>query len=846
MSRNDAIVVRLGLRSAPTWLALFLVPVTLVVHQWNPCDSTASVAAGDALVHCGLCLSLGFFAALGAWLNPASDSANGAFGNGMQRGGVRRASRGVSILAIATVVFCGWLAIVTWWVIGRGNVRFAINGFWEVVSQAVACAAIACLASRPGFSRWTFIALVSVGMGIVAYGYWEYGVIQPELRAALARDPAGLFRREGIAMDSSSGLLLADRIRSTEMRSVFALANSLGGFLACLWIVALALGWSIWNRTFNNAIHLRGRGLALLPIALALFSIGLALLLTKSRTAWLASAAGTIFLILVYGFGNATAVAWLRRQRWTVAAVGIVLAVVSGVVYAMDPLIFQEAGKSLAYRLDYWRGAMALIYQRPWLGYGCGNFQSTYLWVKLPTAAESPADPHNVALELAHAGGVALLLVGLVWAGILLRLLLLREPAYLVNRESGYRNGMDRIGREGVVSSPLGSGAESQAGEPLAGYVYAFWGGGIVAALGVLAWNFFMAGDSQLLAAALAVLTASATGVILLHIPAYSASVQRLVQDDGESPSLAWQAAMITTLMIHLMASGGWMLPGTMAMATLVTGLGIHRAASLATRGEDRGLDLRLAHRKPKEKWMAGCLSLGAGVLMVLWWITMASPVTSSQRAIFQSLNNRSTVTVDSIRTVIASDRYDPELSRMALLVCVEQLERPLGQAMRGAWEELAWESRRSFLARDPEHSLAFGACGQAELRMAVTAETVFDREQWLAKADQDFRDASRTYPASVEGHVQAAVAAFLVGDGAAVAIHCDGAEAIDRVTPHRDRKIEASIVFWPVRLVPEGEDFPAEARRGVPLGFLRAEPAVRFLRNSESLRVESLPSVGP
>jgi hypothetical protein len=65
MMRDGTLAFPARIRESPTWLAMFLIPVTLTLHQWNPCDSTASVAAGDSLVHIGLCLAIGLLVALG-------------------------------------------------------------------------------------------------------------------------------------------------------------------------------------------------------------------------------------------------------------------------------------------------------------------------------------------------------------------------------------------------------------------------------------------------------------------------------------------------------------------------------------------------------------------------------------------------------------------------------------------------------------------------------------------------------------------------------------------------------------------------------------------------------------
>ncbi len=135
------------------------------------------------------------------------------------------------------------------------------------------------------------------------------------------------------------------------------------------------------------------------------------MLATKSRSGFL----GATFGVGVWGVLSFLA-ALRRAERKTArrvafgtfgafvgAAVLLVGAFATGL---LDREVFAEAGKSLGYRLDYWRSTAAMIADSPLLGVGPGEFQSVYARYISPTASEFIADPHSFAFELAALFGV--------------------------------------------------------------------------------------------------------------------------------------------------------------------------------------------------------------------------------------------------------------------------------------------------------------------------------------------------------------------------------------------------------------------------------------------------------
>ncbi|MCA9094050.1 MAG: O-antigen ligase family protein, partial [Planctomycetaceae bacterium] len=157
-------------------------------------------------------------------------------------------------------------------------------------------------------------------------------------------------------------------------------------------------------------------------------AIGYALLLTKSRTAYAGgiTAAGLLVCVTVFS------VVRTLRGRLSVLVVMIVLTAGVGIggylTGGIDRLVWEEAPKSLKYRMEYWQGAMGVIGEAPVFGTGPGQFRQHYLKYKLPESSEEIVDPHNMLLDVWSNGGM-IGLVGLIgilgwvlWRGVKLGL----------------------------------------------------------------------------------------------------------------------------------------------------------------------------------------------------------------------------------------------------------------------------------------------------------------------------------------------------------------------------------------------------------------------------------------
>ena len=331
-----------------------------------------------------------------------------------------------------TLIVVGHLVSGVWILSTEGHKRWAVNVMWEWVSLGAMCLVLR--RSKAALTVATTMLIVLAGHGI-----WQYAVDFPALRAEYAAHVSGggsaldqvRNQREltllGIGESESVRRLFADRLASLEPLGPFALANTLGGLLA---MVLLLGGASLLGSKRSTGQYVVGV-LLLVPVAYCLF-------LTKSRTAFVATAAG----FALFGFRS-----YLTRNKAVKAAdsqpatsgsgrllatglIGLTAAVIVAAVATggLDEQVISESPKSLQYRLMYWQGTINTLRESPLLGTGPGNFRQNYTAHKLPASSEEILDPHNLFLDAWCNGGVIALLGLLVLAGLALRSALVRHP----------------------------------------------------------------------------------------------------------------------------------------------------------------------------------------------------------------------------------------------------------------------------------------------------------------------------------------------------------------------------------------------------------------------------------
>ncbi|MDP1799330.1 MAG: O-antigen ligase family protein [Planctomycetaceae bacterium] len=323
----------------------------------------------------------------------------------------------------AAILIVEWLGIAAVWSILRDLVR--VPGIRAAIWQS------------------TLLAIIAVAVS----GCWQHWIELPSMAQRLGpkfdavRAGSDVARqelsREGVPLNEPDFTLFEKRLRdSREPFAFFALANTLGGFLATGLMMLLAdrlcaTGSASVFADRENVARSKEKTLAE-PVAheeaskpqdwsgltiLGVIAIGLCLLLTKSRTALLAAllVGGTVVGFRVLG----TRFKMLCSRRIVTIVVGGLIAatVLIGLLSRLgswDREMLTEAAKSLSYRVYYWTGTAELIAEHPILGGGLGQFRNAYLRVKAPAASEEIADPHNLLLDVWFQGGL-LAAAGAFW-----------------------------------------------------------------------------------------------------------------------------------------------------------------------------------------------------------------------------------------------------------------------------------------------------------------------------------------------------------------------------------------------------------------------------------------------
>ncbi len=777
------------IQKLPMRAAIVSLSVLLAYGQWNPCDST-SVAQGESMLFILGSLGFGFLLALHFGLGGNTALAkHGAMDKSIWT------EPGSRWILVSIFLLIGWLSLVTLSVDGRGNARFAFNGYWQWVAQTMLLVGAVSLQAVPGFRRGLMALMISLAFGTALYGVVHYWILLPALRAVA--DPTSVGALIGAEPGSTVELLLKSRLASTEPTGPFSLTNSLAGFLGP-WIVVLwsclISGWVGSNRSSQEARKIAlGNGL----VWVALVTMGYVLLLTKSRTAWVATAIGCLGVVLAHPEIRRRILAQIR-MRWMISLSIVGGMIALGVVgYRRDPLLFWESGKSLAYRMEYWRGGWQLLGEHPWLGLGPCNFQQAYNRVKPIVASESPADPHNFLVELAVTGGWPLLgggvLVGLAFVGCI------RSKRRNTGAASANRETLDRRAVEQTKETDF-----LQWGRLMSGSL-------LLMGLGLVGIAF-LSGDSKMTLAAFVFVGGGATAWVVLERC-------RWIDDGALMIASSWG---LGCSLIHLLASGGWMQPGNMDTVCVLAAVVLGTTAGGGFDSK-RSLDLR----------SDGLVRLGPVVgmlgLIVGFYGTMGLPLNATAVRNSQPQNLEPT----TIREALLSDRWDPDIPR--------QIGESVVTAISSSKQAVSWGTvdgvmdlvQGEFVRRDPNHWGSYFTCGRWELSLAAAfPRNSSERASHLARGARWFRKSADLYPASAEVQLQAALACWLVDDREGAMNYLGLSDAIDQATPHLDRKLSAVVAWFPVELQGDPMTMGVEGRRGMQPGNVRGEPLANALRS--------------
>ncbi|MBU6172294.1 MAG: O-antigen ligase family protein [Planctomycetes bacterium] len=757
----------------PSRLSPLLLGVYLVLSQWNPCDST-SVAAGESILLILLGLVLGVFAGIQSLLDPP------------------REARWRSYIPFAIFTFCIWTLVCSYFTLGTGNARSAFLGAWQSIAICGVFTAIyrqIHVGSAGEVYRW----MIGLSLGSALGALYQYFVTMPQLRVRMQQDPTSVYQQLQVQPGSAEAMQAFNRVMSTEPIGPYALTNSLAGLLAT-WLVA----WILVAYFFVAYSPKRADVRYGLPIALGIAILGFVLLLTKSRTAWLAAVIGiTIACTGDPVLRNHLGKLLVRYRKQSILS-GIALLLCVAILFWKDPLLLWEAGKSLSYRMDYWQGAWKLFCQSPWIGYGPLNFQSGYTTVKSFTASENPADPHNLWIESA------------MWGGIPLLSIVIAAAATLTLQPIRTKLGDQRLDKEAYLTD---------ASEPLASRIGSWISlGAILALAGILGFAILVLDTSNLSNFVFALLFC--VGCLLGRGIVPPRFWQTL------SPKRAMWIGFILCLVLglHLCFSGGWMQPGV--MNSLLVGMAGALAHPSPRAAESAPQRVRIQNSLGFFFWMVMLF----GFMQMTFW-----PETRLAEWQFnRSLEMAGKPSVEQSVSALQLHALAPELARDIAESCLmESLDIASTPSAKRKWEEAYTIARTEYLKRDPRNWGTYLQIAEWDYRMAHSmGGTDSERAQsYRISASERASQAAERNPSSVQVQIQAAVYAALGNDWPRVEEYLEKASRIDRLTPHLDRKISAVSVFFPNELIEPDHPLSASERLPNQDRYVYGEPAIQRLR---------------
>jgi len=464
---------------------------------------------------------------------------------------------------------------------------------WEWLAMLLALFLVRQLSVPVEEQHGMLAALLATAVSLSAFGLYEAFEVMPRNRAAMPTveamrtNPdvlkAGTFA--GLDKDDPKVLMHFNRLHQPNIMGTFAHPNSFAGYLV-LMLPALA-----------GAAFLTVRGIypnwqKVLACLCALVG-AVALWQTHSRGALLAIGvvglvmAAVVFRRVVLAHRVATAVT---------AAVLIVAAIVLSQSGLANTLLGKQQSTAAA-RTEYWKGTWQMIQERPWFGFGPGNFQNTYERFMSETAGEEIADPHNFALEMWATSGIFALLA-----------LLTALTAFGVIM--GRRAWSTPLEEPAPPPPPLSSDAE----------------------LPPVRWTFYLGGIFGLLLGFM--LRASYTEPDKIAGEAIQAGVQSVIWFGSFAlfEQIRWSPharALVLTggvaaLLINLLVSGGISNPQLATMMWVVIALALNALAPTATPWltAQRGVWLRYA--------LVPVLAVAAG----FYFLAVMVPVTNAKQAL--------------------------------------------------------------------------------------------------------------------------------------------------------------------------------------------------------------------
>jgi O-Antigen ligase len=529
-------------------------------------------------------------------------------------------SSAIDFIAILLAV---WMMVAAFGVGTSGNLRQATNEAWFWVSIAAVFTASRRMFADPLAKRVGLVLLIGCSVGLAVHAMHQHFVSLPRTLSEYRADPDAVLRMAGIdAPPGSPGrMVFENRLVDGGPTGTFALANSLAGVLMIGFLVVGGLMVTTVRQFVTSAKSPRWvlmGGIATLGLVFA------GLFFTHSRSGLAAAILGVgIFAVLT-----------LSRRGLVAAVSGLVamvIAVMMFAVYGKDEWVAQ-APSSLAFRFQYWRSTWRLVIDRPWFGAGPGNFQAVYPMYREASAAETIAEPHNFFFETLAAGGfvASAILVAMFVAVLVFRRRLTQQTT-----------------------------EESVSEVDLSPHAAGWWwlgGGSSLTLIWLLGLATGQAPDweAQILAVPLAIVA------MVLAWKALSIADKATPESERQIDAVVFSA--MTSLLVHLVVSGGWTVPGVILWFWALAGMWVptmRTNSQLSSLNQDE-------RSQPNKRTRGVAIAVGLALLVVLRFMSLG-PVeasASAMRAALAAQSQRQTErAIQELERASEADPWSPESS---------------------------------------------------------------------------------------------------------------------------------------------------------------------------------------
>ena len=647
--------------------------------------------------------------------------------------------------------------------------RVSVNMMFEWIALGFIFYMVRQLVRTPRESRALIAVMLSLAMTMTAYGFFQVAISLPATRAAYAENPDEVLQASGqwFPPDTPEREQFEKRLQSNEPLATFALTNSLAGFLLPWFVIATGIFLGTIGARFASGGERDGRRrivavAQLLAAVLCIVAMGACLVLTKSRSAYVAAACGLLLLPMLNADLRR---AMLTRRVLVAGAVVLILLLVAAVLLGgLDREVLTEANKSLGYRFEYWEATLKMIGRYPWLGVGPGNFQDFYTRFKLPQASEEIRDPHNLFLEVwATMGTFALVALGqalavLAWRTWNMNAAALEQaeaPAGDAPSDNTAGISAPRVAHQ-TKAARLANATPLILAGGIGGFFLAF----------LIGPGVGLAFSEQQLVGGL--LVATATCALLWGWVNHGRLTPRL-------PALG-----VLVLVIHFLAAGGIAYPGVAGSFWLLFALALNTTS-----------DAQATHaaRRWRFAWVSACGFVLAVLTAMACYRFAYRPVLQCHAAMQRAADER--LSTDArIALLLDAARADPLSAEPWWSIAQMEVARLGGNPLTLQSTRPLVDAIHKMLDLRPHSAAAWRQAGRWFHQMYI-----YDRQPATAKAAMvSFRRAVALYPNLPELRGEFALSLAESGDIEGAKSQARVARRLDKVTPHADKKLSPEV----------------------------------------------------